>query len=120
MAKNRNAFLAGLFMLVCLGLIVATIVGIKGADRLTDPADLWTVRFALSDNIGGLRIGDQVRVGGHKVGTVQEVHFEPSTDGEPGVLVRFTLPHRIELRKGAHVQVESTVTGSSNLNIDDL
>ena len=92
MAKDRNAFLAGLFMLICLGLIVATIVGIKGADRLTDPADVRTVRFALSDNIGGLRLGDQVRVGGHRVGTIQEVRYEPSIDGQPapGVLVRFT------------------------------
>src|SRR5438477_579100 len=61
MATNRNAFLAGLFMLISIALIIMTIIGIKGAGRLTDPADVRTVRFALSDNVGGLRIGDDAK-----------------------------------------------------------
>src|SRR5437667_12229580 len=119
MATDRNAFLAGLFMLISIALIIMTIIGIKGAGRLTDPADVRTVRFALSDNVGGLRIGDDVRVGGLKVGVVKDVKYEPS-EGKPCVVVWFTLPRRVELRTGVHIQIESTVTGTSDLNIDDL
>jgi len=120
MIKDRNALLAGLFMLVCAGLIVSTIVGIKGAARLTEPSDERTVRFALSDNVGGLRSGDDVRVGGLKVGVVKELKYDLPRGGTPAVIVWFTLPSRIDLHKGAHIQIESTVTGSANLNIDDL
>src|SRR2546423_14391728 len=88
MPKDRNAFLAGLFMLVSIALIIATVIGIKGAGRLTDPTDVRTVRFALGDNIGGLRVGDDVRVGGLKVGVVKDVKFEPS-QGHPAVIVWF-------------------------------
>src|SRR5689334_8227515 len=152
MTRDRNAFLAGIFMLICAGLIVATIVGIKGATRLAEPSDERTVRFALSDNVGGLNDGDEVRVGGVKVGVVKEVRYEspragaganareggagatPSTststtragagsgaaDRAAAVIVTFTLPSRIELRQGAHILIESTVTGTANLNIDSL
>src|SRR5207244_1392495 len=96
------------------------IVSIKGVGRLTDPTDLRTVRFKLSDNVGGLRVGDDVRVGGMKVGVVKDIDLEHAADGNDSVIVWFTFPRRIELHPNAHVAIESTLTGSSDLNVDDL
>jgi len=35
-------------------------------------------------------------------------------------MVWFTLPRRIEIHQNAHLAIESALTGSANLNIDDL
>jgi phospholipid/cholesterol/gamma-HCH transport system substrate-binding protein len=121
MNKERNALKAGLFMVFSIGLIVFTIVGIKGASRVTDPADVRTVRFKLSDNVGGLRVGDDVRVGGLKVGVVKDLDFNPAgAEGEAQITIWFTVPKRIPLKREAVVRIESTVTGTSNLNIESL
>ena len=120
MQNQRNALAAGLFILITLALIFAITVLIKGVGRFNEPISTRTAEFSLSDNIGGLRIGDDVRVGGLKVGIVKSLDLMPHSDGSQKIAVLFTIPTRIPLHKNAHVVIESTVTGTSDLNIDNL
>lgn len=119
--KERNEFKAGLFILISIAAIIALVIGIKGLGSLFQPHDTRTARFKLTDNVGGLQTGDEVRVGGLKLGVVRDIEFSNGpTPQEQFIKVRFTLPRRVELKEGASVTIESTVTGSANLNIDRL
>ncbi|HRK29800.1 MAG TPA: MlaD family protein [Tepidisphaeraceae bacterium] len=119
--KDRNAFLAGLFIVISAGLVVAVIVGIKGFGSLALPHNNYTATFTLKDNVSGLRVGDDVRVGGVKLGTVREIEFKPAKrDSDAMILVRFLLPRYVGLTEQSRVIIESTVTGTSNLNIDNI
>src|SRR5438034_2697403 len=80
MNKKRNALRSGIFIILSIVLAVAIIIGIKGLDRILDPVDRRTVRFTLQDDLGGLRVGDDVRIGGYKVGQVREIEVVPATD----------------------------------------
>jgi ABC-type transporter Mla subunit MlaD len=120
MANDRNAFKAGLFIVISVLLIFVLTFMIKGLGRFTDPTIIRTAKFTLTDNIGGLRIGDDVRVGGLKVGVVKSVDLQTQPSGSPEIRVYFTIPTRIKVHKDAHVEIESTVTGTSDLNIDNL
>jgi ABC-type transporter Mla subunit MlaD len=93
---------------------------IKGLGRFNQPIALRSVSFMLTDNIGGLRVGDDVRVGGLKVGVVKSIDLIDRPDGNSSILVWFTIPSRIDLHKNAHIVVETNVTGPSDLNIDNL
>src|SRR5450432_849649 len=104
--NDRNAFKAGVFMLVSVGLIVAVIFGIKGIGRFIVPSQDRIARFKLTDDIGGLGPGDEVRIGGAKVGVVRSVNIEsPATNGtaDPAITIEFTMPSRFVLRDGADV-----------------
>jgi len=122
--QDRNAFKAGLFIVVSIVLIIGVIVAIKGFGRLIEPQQVRTATFTLADDIGGLRVGDDVRVGGLKVGIVKSLRIERQTEGgagqQPKILVTFDLPERIILREGARIGVQNTVTGTSWLNFDHL
>src|SRR5690242_11522668 len=122
MPSDRNAFKAGLFIVVSIVLIILVIVGIKGISRLLEPNQERIVYFKLSDDVGGLRIGDDVRIGGVKVGVVHDLEIEqtPATGKIPLVAVRFQMPRRLILRQGARVAVQGTLTGTSWLNIEDM
>jgi hypothetical protein len=121
---DRNAFKAGVFIVVSIVLIIAVIVSIKGVGRLIEPQQVRTATFTLADDVGGLRVGDDVRVGGLKVGIVKSLAIERQTEGgagqQPKILVTFDLPERIVLREGARIGVQNTVTGTSWLNFDNL
>lgn len=122
MQKQRDAFKAGLFIVISIALIIAVIVGIKGIGRLIEPQQVRSVVFTLADDIGGLRVGDDVRVGGLKVGIIRTRTIEdPETENTPAhILITFNMPERLVLREGARVGVQSTITGTSWLNFDDL
>ena len=122
--QDRNAFKAGVFIVISIVLIIGVIVAIKGFGRLVEPQQVRTATFSLADDIGGLRVGDDVRVGGLKVGIVRSLRIERQTEGgagqQPRILVTFDLPERIQLREGARIGVQNTVTGTSWLNFDHL
>lgn len=137
MAKQRNALKAGVFILISVGLIFAVVVGIRGAKGWFDPTTVRTVSFALKDDVGGLRVGDDVRIGGFKVGVVRSIEVgrrpmsasanlshpatAPTTQPtEPAILIAFTLPQKYELRSDAVILVQGTVTGQSWLNFESL
>ena len=76
------------------------------------------VQFKLKDDLGGLRVGDDVRVGGYKVGTVNKI--APDDGAEPHLLVTVTLPARYTLHSDATVGVRTSLTGSACVNVVSL
>jgi phospholipid/cholesterol/gamma-HCH transport system substrate-binding protein len=102
-------------------LIIGIIVAIKGFGRLIEPNQTRTVAFDLADDVGGLRVGDDVRVGGFKVGVVRDVDIvqgEAAGAAPPRLVVRFTLPQRFVVREDARIGVSGTITGTSWLNFE--
>jgi len=136
MNKKRNALRAGIFIILSIVLAITVIIGIKGLDRILDPVEKRHVRFTLQDDLGGLRVGDDVRIGGYKVGQVREIEVVPPSDprlakspsmnvstapiNQPMILVTFAVPKKYEIKDGARVGIQGTVTGQSWLNFDNL
>src|SRR2546421_12238559 len=105
--KERNAFKAGLFIIVSIILIVAVIVGIKGVGELLEPDQMRTATFGLADDVSGLRIGDDVRVGGLKVGIIRSIKIETPDNSkpEPHVIIHFNMPERLVPPQGPRAAV---------------
>ena len=119
--KERSEFKAGLFIIISILLILCVIVAIKGVSVVFTPVDERKVRFTLSDDIGGLRIGDEVRIGGYKVGIVRQIDLQGLGAGQkPSLLIAFSIPRKYPLYGNAHMAIQTTVTGTSVLNIDDI
>ncbi|HEV8604829.1 MAG TPA: MlaD family protein [Tepidisphaeraceae bacterium] len=136
MIKRRNALRAGIFIVLSIVLAITIVIGIKGLDRILDPVDKRTVRFTLQDDLGGLRVGDDVRIGGYKVGQVRDIDVVPPSDPrlarssastpstapitQPMILVTFGVPKKYDIKEGARIGIQGTVTGQSWLNFDSL
>ncbi len=121
MPSRRSDLRAGLFILLSLGLTFGAVVAIKGVRTVFVHQTTRKARFTLKDNLGGLRLGDDVRLGGYKVGTVDGITIEGLSSGqEPHILVRFTLPEMYPLAADAHLSIESSLTGTTVLNFDSL
>lgn len=123
MAQSKhNSLKAGLFIILSFVLIFAVIVFIKGVRAIFVPMQTRQARFALRDDLGGLRPGDNLRVGGYTVGSVKSIAIiRPAVAAQqPYILVRFSLPASYTLRKGAYLAVGGTLTGTSWLNFSDL
>jgi phospholipid/cholesterol/gamma-HCH transport system substrate-binding protein len=121
MNKDRNALMAGSFIVVSCVLALAVVVAIKGTGNFSEPTQVRAARFKLSDDLGGLRVGDDLRVGGFKVGSVKSIDLV-GLDGkqEQAMIVTFTMPTRYVLRDGAKVSVQTSLTGAAILNIQDM
>jgi len=120
MKKERNATKAGFFIVFSAVLIVIIVMAIKGGAGLTEQQQTRVVRFKLSDDLGGLRVGDDVRVGGYKVGAVKAIDPSDLDGAEPQLMVTFSLPARYKLRSDAMIGVQTTLTGSPCLNLASL
>src|SRR5687767_5432886 len=120
MNKDRNALLAGTFIVVSWILAVGIVVAIKDFGSFAEPVQVRSVRFKLSDDIGGLRVGDDVRVGGLNVGSVKSIEPVELDTADAALVIKFSLPRKFVLRQGAKVAVQSGLTGSTNLNIENL
>jgi ABC-type transporter Mla subunit MlaD len=136
MSKERNNFKAGLFILISIALIVTVLVSIHGIERLITPEQERVVSFRLSDDIGGLNVGDEVRLGGYKIGVVKSIEFRPAgqatraptsapttspaRDDSPRLLVTFTFPTRYTIYENAVIGVQTPLTAPSVLNIIDI
>lgn len=123
MPKNRSALRSGILMIASLALVIAVIVGIKGLSWLGEHNRTYFVAFDLKTNIGGLRIGDEVRVGGFKVGEVKHIALRKSDDPKQPpyyILIAFTVPERYSIRKDAKIRIDGTLTGTSWLNFEDI
>jgi ABC-type transporter Mla subunit MlaD len=88
--------------------------------RFTEERVTRLVTFKLSDDIGGLRVGDDVRVGGAKVGNVQSIEFVDLDGDNPHIQVAFTTPARFKLRQETKMGIQVTLTGAPSLNIESL
>src|SRR4051794_37822401 len=111
MKHDRNAFKAGLFILVTIGLIVVIIVSIKGAGRFVEAQQKRSVRFTMDADIGGLRVGDEVRLGGLKVGTIDAIEPAGLDTTDAGLVVTFSLPDKYKFHPGAEVGIQTQLTG---------
>lgn len=123
MKKERNALKAGLFILVSIALILGILLSIQGLESFTQPTQTRQVVFDLSDNVGGLRVGDEVRIGGFKVGDVRSIDVENASAGaedRPRIVVSYAIPRKFKVREDARIVVETTVTGVSVLNFKKL
>src|ERR1700722_11827158 len=127
MANNRNALTAGIFMILSVAAAIAIIIFIVGGNPFALHLDSHLVTFKISDNLNGLRRGDDVRIGGMKVGTVDEIQLVQKDQKVAGyqasntsILVRFSMPHEYLLAKDATIGIESSLTGLTSLNISDL
>lgn len=117
MAKKRNALRAGIFMLISLALILFVIVAISGAGRFTQSFKTYQVAFSLRDDIGGLRTGDDVRIGGLKVGSIRDIQIEQS---KSSIVVFVDIPAKYAIAEDADIQLQRGLTGGAAINIDDL
>jgi len=122
MPRERNNIKAGIFMLLSIGLIVGIILMISGTSRLTDTWVKRKVSFTLTDDVGGLRVGDDVRIGGYTVGEVRSIDIVgiDGAQGQPRIIVTFKLPNKYVLRDGARIGIQGTLVGQSWLNIDQM
>jgi ABC-type transporter Mla subunit MlaD len=119
--QERSQLKAGLFILFSIVLIFGVIIAIKGVKVVFTPIDERRARFSLTDDVGGLRIGDDVRIGGYKVGVVRLIELQGlDTGGQPSLLITFSIPRKYPLHDDAHIAIQTTVTGTSVLNIDDV
>jgi phospholipid/cholesterol/gamma-HCH transport system substrate-binding protein len=118
MPKERNALRAGLFIVVSIVLIVAITVSIQGLGRLVEPRQTRVATFRLSDDVGGLRVGDDVRAGGYKIGAIRDIDLIDAAGADPHLRITFTLPKRLVVRDDARVAVQGTITGTSWLNFE--
>ena len=117
--KKRDAFRAGVFMLLSIMLILVMIVAIKGFARVFQPVQVRAARFSLRDDLGGLQVGDNLRVAGFTVGEIQSIRLITNVKN-PFVRVTFTMPKKYTLRTGAQVVIGGTITGTSWLNFESL
>jgi ABC-type transporter Mla subunit MlaD len=118
--SNYNHFKAGLFILISFSIACAIFFGITGSALFSGPMHRFTAVFDLGEDVSGLQPGSDVRIGGFKVGTVQNVTVIVDKDGEPHTSVVFKTPARYKLRKDAVIAVQAGLTGSVNLNIANL
>jgi ABC-type transporter Mla subunit MlaD len=118
MKNDKSALKAGLFIVTCIVLAVGILVAIKGTGSLFDPMRTVSVAFDLTENVGGLKVGDTVRVGGHDQGRVTAIRYMADGNNKGSRLeADFTLPTRYDIREDAIVQIEQGLTGTANLNI---
>ena len=118
MNNKRNELQAGLFILITIVLAVTVILLIHGVNA--GPTKVVHAAWKLTDDIGGLRPGDDVRVGGLKVGQVRDVKVEDADGADPRILIAFTIPANYAVHADAVVQAQSSLTGAANLNIQSL
>jgi len=118
MNNKRNELQAGLFIIITVVLTVTVILLIHGVSA--GPTRTIQASWKLTDDIGGLRAGDDVRVGGLKVGQVRDVHVEDADGTDPHIAIAFTIPANYAIHSDATVQAQSSLTGAADLNIESF
>jgi ABC-type transporter Mla subunit MlaD len=123
MPQNRSALRAGLLMIGSVALIICVVIGIKGLAWIRERSVTHLVAFDLRTNIGGLRVGDEVRVGGFKVGEIKKITLVKDNDPARDpyfILIAFSVPEKYSIRDDAKIRVDGTLTGTSWLNFESL
>lgn len=117
MARQDNALRAGLFIVATAVVSLVLVILVSGPDRFA-PKTEYVAVFRVEDDLQGVRAGDEVRLGGLRVGTVRRVDIDVEKN-PPEVRVSFAIPARYQLRDGATMSVGGLI-GSAWLNIDAL
>ena len=118
--KQHNELKAGLFIVISFGLAIVIFFGITGSSMFVGPTKMYAVDFDLSEDVGGLKSGSVVRIGGLNLGKVKRVEIIQG-EGEAKTRAFFSLPVSYKLRQGAQIALQSGLIGSQvNLNITSL
>lgn len=99
--------------LVCLAVVIV----VSGPDRFASKTKYVAV-FGVTDDLQGVRAGDEVRVGGVRVGNVKSVVVNTEIE-VPDIRVTVMLPTKYVVREGATISVGGLI-GSAWLNVDSL
>jgi len=121
-------FIAGVFFVLCVGLVVGVVFVIGIEKGLTEPKFEMT---ALFHKVGGLAVGAPVRVSGVTVGTVADIQFMDEEVEGRSVQVSLSLYKKYEkqLRKSWRIAVITEgilgekvveVTTKPKVHLDDL
>lgn len=99
---------------------LAIVVAVTGRGAF-ESRNTYTAVFSLADDVQGIKPGDDVRLGGIRVGSVREVEvIDDVPEGKtPRVEVKIRVPARYRLRENANVSVGGLI-GSAFMNIDSL
>ena len=97
-------FAAGVFFILCLGLVIGVVFVIGVEKGLTESKFEMTALFR---KVGGLQVGAPVHVSGVTVGTVQDISFLDEEIEGRGVQVHMSLYKKYEkqLRKSSRIAV---------------
>ena len=88
MATNSNAVRAGAFIVITAIISLAVVIVVSGPGRFA-PKNDYVAMFPLDADIQGMRAGDDVRLGGARVGSVKEVEILDDQE-PPGALTEET------------------------------
>jgi len=113
--SKRNEFVAGLFILLALALLVAVFAVISNWQALAVPKRVYYVAF---DRAPAIKVGSPVKLGGSDVGRITGMALQWKHDPElpKGVdrfryLVAISLPEEIQVRRDARMVIETAPVG---------
>lgn len=127
---SRNNALAGLFVLICIGLFVLVITLLTGASERFVGTSSYIVDFSLADGAEGLERGAPVKLAGKRIGRVlsSDLRFERAAGSAAdapaeitGVEVTVEIRADVQLYEDARVNLVRPLLGSvSAINITSL
>lgn len=117
MAANGNALRSGIFIVSAALVCLAVVIVVSGPDRFASKTKYVAV-FGVTDDLQGVRAGDEVRLGGVRVGNVKSVVVNTEIE-VPDIRVTVMLPTKYVVREGATISVGGLI-GSAWLNVDSL
>lgn len=118
---SRNTVLAGIFVLIIIGMFVLAIILISERGSWATATSKYTIRFELDEGADGLESGSPVKLGGVRVGSVTSVEFDPPPESGKevtGILVGIAVDKRLKLYSDAQITLVRPLLGSNSaLNI---
>jgi ABC-type transporter Mla subunit MlaD len=113
---SKNNILAGLFLLICLGLFVATVIILSSLGDALSAKNSFVVAFSLYDGAEGLEKGAPVKLGGKRIGRVTGSNFifKEGTREPVGIDVAISVRADIDLYEDAVVQLAKPLLGSNS------
>jgi ABC-type transporter Mla subunit MlaD len=118
--RHANPLKAGLFIVTSFAVAAGIFFGITGTSALSEDSKDYRVVFDLDEDVNGLSVGSDVRIGGFIVGSVRGVEVADVDSDRPTIRVLFRAPAKYPIRQDATVVVQAGVTGLVNLNITNL
>lgn len=108
---GRNA-IVGAFFLIAIALTVVVTAILSDVASALSPKRTYTVRFGLADNAGILPPGAEVRAGGHKIGSVNDVRLAYEGSVAQGVDVSIEIDSDLVLHEDAVARIEIPLLGT--------
>jgi ABC-type transporter Mla subunit MlaD len=123
--SKRNEFVAGLFILLAMALLVAIFVAISNWESLAVDKTVYHVSF---DQAPAIKVGSPVRLGGSDIGRIVAIDLRWRHDPEQPkdakrfyYVVAIKVPSEVQLRKDARISIESSVVGEDGwINIQNV